>query len=72
MSTYEPRTHIINPRFQSITLCGRLSAESKCGEPRSDTTPPAVFIPETGSVRALSGVTCLGKWLRAREKPTAT
>lgn len=68
--SYTPKVHLRHPRFTSITYCGRPVEESRCGEARSDTMPPAVFLPETGSVHACTCLTCVAKWQKARATAT--
>jgi hypothetical protein len=68
----KPRVHARHPRFASLTLCNRPAARLRCGEPRSDTTPPVIFLPETKSAHALDCELCLEMWRKALAKPTAT
>jgi hypothetical protein len=69
MSRYEPRIHIQSERFKTLTLCGRPWADSRGGEPRSDTHPPVVKDVETGSVNQASCQACLVRWRRMRANP---
>ncbi len=70
--TYKPRIHIQSDRFPTITLCGRPWADSRGGEPRSDTTPPVVKDVESGSVNQATCELCIDRWRRMRAKPAAT
>jgi hypothetical protein len=65
----ETKVHIQEPVHKRYSLCGKPWATVRGGVIRSDTTPPAVFDEESGSVNAASCRTCLLVLRRSKFTP---